>query len=101
MIVIATGFIPPLPLLLFRQQLSGKVFSGLDRILCGVLVKEFQESVDRCNGSRDITEILLKTALNTIQSINQSSSLLSRRSIMVLLSKELAKDDQAKYLLPD
>ena len=31
-------------------------------------LKELQESMDRC----DITEILLKTALNTIQSINQS-----------------------------
>ena len=28
--------------------------------------------MDRCTGRRDITEILMKTALNTIQSINQS-----------------------------
>ena len=37
-------------------------------------LKELQESMDRCTGRCDITEILLKTALNTIQSINQSSS---------------------------
>ena len=33
--------------------------------------KELQESMDRCIGSHDITEITLKTTLNTIQSINQ------------------------------
>ena len=33
---------------------------------------KLQESMDRCTGRRDITEILLKTSLNTIQSINQS-----------------------------
>ena len=31
-------------------------------------LKEFQESMDRCTGRRDVTEILLKTVLNTIQS---------------------------------
>ena len=31
-------------------------------------LKELQESMDRSAGRRDITEILLKTALNTIQS---------------------------------
>ena len=35
-------------------------------------LKEFQESIDRCNGCCNITEILLKTALNTFQSINLS-----------------------------
>ena len=34
-------------------------------------LKEPQESMDRCTGRRDIIEILLKTALNTIQAINQ------------------------------
>ena len=34
-------------------------------------LKELQEGMDRCTGRRNITEILLKTALNTIQSINQ------------------------------
>ena len=33
-------------------------------------LKELQESIDRCTGRRDITEILLKSALNTIQSIS-------------------------------
>ena len=34
-------------------------------------LKEPQESMYRCSVRRDITEILLKTALNTIRSINQ------------------------------
>ena len=34
-------------------------------------LKELQESMDSCTGRRDITEILLKTALNTIKSINK------------------------------
>ena len=34
-------------------------------------LKELQESMGRCTGRRDITEVLLKTALTTIQSINQ------------------------------
>ena len=37
-------------------------------------LKELQESMDRCTGHCDITEMLLKTALNTIQSISQSQS---------------------------
>ena len=33
-------------------------------------LKELEENMYRCTGRRDITEILLKTALNTIQPIN-------------------------------
>ena len=36
------------------------------------LLKNLQESGDSCTGHGDITEIFLKTALNTNQSINQS-----------------------------
>ena len=36
--------------------------------------KEQRESMDRRTGLRDITEILLKAALNTVQSINQLST---------------------------
>ena len=35
-------------------------------------LKEPKESMDRCTDCCNITEILLKVALNTIQSINQS-----------------------------
>ena len=35
-------------------------------------LKELQESTDKCTGHRDITEILLKTTFNIIQSITQS-----------------------------
>ena len=38
-------------------------------------LKEFQKRMDRCTGRRNITDILLKTALNTIQSINPSTPL--------------------------
>ena len=31
---------------------------------------ELQESMDRCTGCSDITEIMLKTTLNTMQLIN-------------------------------
>ena len=34
-------------------------------------LQKLQESMDRCTGRCNITEIMLKTALNTIQSINQ------------------------------
>ena len=34
--------------------------------------------MDRCTGCRDITEILFKTALNTMQSINQSLKLAAK-----------------------
>ena len=39
MIVIATGFIPLSPLSVVLTMLCGKAVSGLERILCGVLVK--------------------------------------------------------------
>ena len=44
-------------------------------------LKELLEGMDRCTGRRDITEILLKTALNTTQSIFKV-----RRFIMVPLT---------------
>ena len=34
------------------------------------LLKDFQENRNRCTGRRDITEIQLITAFNTIQSFN-------------------------------
>ena len=49
-----------------------KATSGLERIMCNELVKKkIQDSMDRCTGCHEITEILLKTMLNTTQSINQ------------------------------
>ena len=49
-------------------------------------LKELQESMDSCTGHSDITEILLKMALNTIQSINQSYYIDMVSFIMDLLS---------------
>ena len=62
---------------LFRQWLCGKADSGLERVL--YWLKELQKSMDRCSVCRDIPEILLKMAINTIQTINQyrAMSLLS------------------------
>ena len=52
----------------FRQWLCGKAVTGLERILCGVMVKKnSRRGMDRCTGRRDITKILLKTTLNTIK----------------------------------
>ena len=56
---------------LFRQWLYGKAWKEY----CAVYwLKELLESMDRCTGCRDKTEILLKTALNTIQSVNGAIS---------------------------
>ena len=38
--------------------------------------KEFRENMDRCTGRRNITEITMQTALNSIQSIKNSVSAL-------------------------
>ena len=65
MIVIATGFIPLSPLsVVSTRRICGKAASGLQRILCGVLVKRTSERMDRCTGRPNITEKLLQTALN-------------------------------------
>ena len=57
---------------LFRQWLSRKADSDLETILCEVLIKRTLGKPGRCDGRRDIAKILLKTALNNIQPINQS-----------------------------
>ena len=70
MIVIATGFIPLSQLsVVFDNGYVGKQPVAWKEYYVEHLVKELQESMDKCTGRRDITEILLKTALNTIQSI--------------------------------
>ena len=50
-----------------KQPVAWKEYCGENWL------KELQESMDRCTGCRNITEILLKMVLNIIQSINQSS----------------------------
>ena len=62
MIVIATEFIPLSLLSVVSTTGCRKVASGSERILCGVMLKELLENMDRCFVRRDITEILLKTA---------------------------------------
>ena len=60
--------------LLFLQWLRGKAISGMERILCRILCKKIQESIDRCMGRQDIYEIKLKTALNAIQFFNEPTA---------------------------
>ena len=49
--------------------------------------------MDMCTSRRDITEILLKTALNTIQSINQSIN----QSIFDRVKDIVGKGENAGY----
>ena len=58
---------------LYRQSLCEKAGSGFERLLCGVLIKKLQESTDSWTGHLNIIETILKTGLNTIQSIDQFS----------------------------
>ena len=46
-------------------------------------LKQLQESMDKCTGHRHIIEILLKKALNTVQSINQSVNQSCTRNILL------------------
>ena len=57
MIVFATGFIPLSRLSVVSTMVCGKEYCAQFRL------KELQESMNRCTGHRDITEILLKKAL--------------------------------------
>ena len=60
--------------------MSTEIYFNLDQpkiVLSGNRLKELQESMDMCTGRHDITEVLLKTALNTIQSINLSSCIMT------------------------
>ena len=70
MIVIATGFIPLTAVLCFDNGYVGKQPVAWKEYFVEYWLKELQESMDRCTGHRNITETLLKTALNTKQSIN-------------------------------
>ena len=73
MIVIATGFIPlsPLSCVYMDNDYMGKQPVAWKEYCAEYWLKELQESMNRCTGRSDITEKLLKTAFNTIQSINQ------------------------------
>ena len=67
-IVTATGFIPLSPLSVVSTT-TGKQQVACKEYCAEYWLKELQESMDKCNGHRDMTEIRLKKALNTIQSI--------------------------------
>ena len=70
MIVIATGFIPLTTVPWFDNSYVGKQPVAWKEYWAEYWLKELQESTDRCTGCCNVTEILLKTDLNTIQSIN-------------------------------
>ena len=67
MIIIATGFIPVRS---FDNGYVGKQPVVWKEYCAEYSLKELQQSMDSSTGRRDITEILLKTALNTIQSMS-------------------------------
>ena len=69
MTVIVTGFIPLTTVRFFDNGYVGKQPVAWAEYCAEYWLKELQESMDRCTGHRDMTEILLKMALNTIQSI--------------------------------
>ena len=66
-----SGFIPLIAVRCFDNGYVEKQPVALKEYFEEYWLKKHQESIDRCTGRRDIAEILLKTALNTIQSINQ------------------------------
>ena len=72
MIVIVTGFIPFTAVHCFHNGYVGKQPVAWKECCADYWLKELQESMDRCTGRHDITEILFKTTLNTIQSIIRS-----------------------------
>ena len=73
MITIAIGFIPLSPLSIVSTMVVWQGSQWLGKNDCAEYwLKEIKESMDRCTGCLDKTKITLKTALNTIQSINQS-----------------------------
>ena len=67
-IVIATGLIPLSPLSVVSTIVMWESSQWLGKNI--VRLRELQESMDRCTGRRDVTEILLKTALNIIHSVS-------------------------------
>ena len=69
MVIIATGFIPP-AVRCFDNGHVGKQTVAWTEYCAEYWLKKLQESMDRCTGRRDITEIILIMALNTIQPIN-------------------------------
>ena len=54
----------------FNNGYVGKQPVAWKEYCVGYWLKELQETMDRCTGCLGITKILLKMALNTIQSIN-------------------------------
>ena len=72
MIVIATSIIPLTAVQCFDNGYVGKQPVALKEYCAEYWLKELQESMDSCTGRCDITEILLKTVLNIIQSIKAS-----------------------------
>ena len=65
--VIATEFIPHSQLSIVSTIVMWECTQWLGKNI--MRLKKLQESMDRCTGCRDITEMLLKMALNTAQSI--------------------------------
>ena len=55
--------------------------------------KKLQESMDRCTGRRQLTEILFKTALNTVRSTSLFSRLFDKTEFMDPQSGDISRDN--------
>ena len=72
MIVFATEFIPLSLLSIGDNGYVRKKLVARKENCAEYWLKELQESIGGCTGHSDMTEILLKTTLNTIPLFNQS-----------------------------
>ena len=101
MIVIATEFITLSPLSVVSTMVLWESSQWLVKNI--VRSKEFQESMDtcRCTDRHDITEILLNTTLNTIQSINQPMKTQRKEAFENILRKGENADNHHFLLFPN
>ena len=92
MIAIATGFICLSLLSIVSTMVMWERSQWLwKNIVWSTGYKELLENIDRCTGHRDITEILLKMGLNTIQSKLNS---LSNNKILDMTKLKAFADDK-------
>ena len=72
LIIVATRYIPLQPLTIVSIMVMWESSQWLEKKCAEYWRKRLKENMDRYIGRRDISEIMLKTALNTINSFNQS-----------------------------
>ena len=78
----------------FQNGYEGKQPLAWKEYCAEYWLKEFQESMDRCSDCHDITEILLKMTLNTIQSI-----IMKKMKKILIQTHELPDKTKGKFTL--